>query len=60
LLSFRIIAALGPDQLLNGTGTGVPAPAVIVLGDRKRKEMKQKSIRDFFFPKGRGVRQRVR
>jgi hypothetical protein len=57
LLSFRIIAALGPDQLLAGTCTGVPAPAVIVLGDRKRKEMKQKSIHDYMV---RAVRKRVR
>ena len=60
MLSFRIINALAPDQLLNGTGTGVLAPAVIVLGDRKRKEMKQQSILDFMVPKNREVRQRAR
>jgi hypothetical protein len=59
LLSFRIIDALGPDQLLNGTGTGVLAPAVIALGDRKRKS-KQQSILDFMVPKDREVRQRAR
>mgnify|MGYP002810298258 CR=1 FL=1 len=60
MLSFRIIRALGPDQLLNGSGTGVPAPAVIVLGDRKRKEMKQRSILEFMVPQDREVRQRAR
>ena len=60
MLSFRIIEALGPDQLLNGIRTGVPAPAVIVLGDRKRKGMKQQSILDFMVPIVRDVRQRAR
>ena len=59
MLSFRIIDALGPDQLLNGSGTGEPAPAVIALGDRKRKS-KQQSILEFMVPKDREVRQRAR
>ena len=54
-----MIDALGPDQLLNGTGTGVLAPAVIVLQDRKRKS-KQQSILDFMMPEDREVRQRAR
>jgi hypothetical protein len=53
MMSIRIKQALGPDQLLFGKSTGKPAGAVIVLPDRKRKELIQVSIRTFM------VRQRV-
>jgi hypothetical protein len=57
MLSFRVMEALAPDQLIHGLHTGQLAPAVIVLPDRKPQK-RQQSILEFMVPK-RQVRARV-
>jgi hypothetical protein len=45
---------MGPDQLLNGSFTGVDAPAMpIVLQDRPKRRLKQLKITDLFKKKPR-------
>ena len=50
MLSFKIKDALGPDQHIAGKATGLPAPAVITLPDRRKRQLKQLSILDFMVP----------
>ena len=51
MLSFKIKDALEPDQHIAGKATGLPAPAVITLPDRRKRQLKQLSILDFMVPK---------
>ena len=51
MLSFKNKDALGPDQHIAGKATGLPAPAVIALPDRRKRQLKQLSILDFMVPK---------
>jgi hypothetical protein len=47
----KIKDALGPDQHIAGKATGLPAPEVIALPDRRKRQLKQLSILDFMMPK---------